>query len=437
MSRPPERNDEPLLRQFTGLGIWLLVINGMIGAGIFGMPAEAARLTGAFSPVVFVFCGLLIGTVMLCFGEVASYFRTTGGPILYTRTAFGPLVGFQTGWALYVARLTAFAANINLLVSSVAYFWEPADGGAARLLLLFAICAGLTWVNVIGAKQAMHSVGALTVLKFLPLLLLVGFGITHLEPGTFRATADSVPGYSDFGAAALLVMYAYVGFESALIPAGETRDPGRAMPLALFWALGIVTVLYVLVQAVSVAALPDLAESTRPLVDVGAVLLGPAGAVLLTAGVVVSVGGNVAGTMISAPRMSYALAREGSLPAWFGAVHPGFRTPHLSVVFFGAAAFLLAIYGSFAWLAGMSALTRVLIYLLCIGAIPTLRRRYGDSPARMNLPGGYAIPALAAGLCLWLLAQVEPRAFLVTAAFLAVGAALYALSRHGPSSRMG
>jgi amino acid transporter len=188
-------------------------------------------------------------------------------------------------------------------------------------------------------------------------------------------------------------------------------------------------VLYALVQAVAVAVLPDLAESERALVDVAAVLFGPAGAVLLTAGVVVSVGGNIASTMVTAPRLTYSLARGGSLPGWLGEVHPTYRTPAKSIIFFSVLAFALAVYGSFVWLAAMSALVRVLIYMACIGAMPRLRRHFGDVPGSFRLPGGWAVPAGAFIVSGLLLIRVEVEAVLVTAAFLAVAAALYWLMR--------
>lgn len=430
----PNPQEEPLLRQFTWFGIWLLVVNGMIGAGIFGLPGEAARLTGAFSPFLFVFCGVLIGTVMVSLGEVASHFRNTGGPILYLRTAFGPLAGFETGWALYLGRLTAFAANLNLLVSSVAYFHEPIGSGSIRILLMAAICAALTWVNAIGARGAMRSVFVLTILKFLPLLILVGFGITYLTQDLF-APADVAPGLGEFGTAALVVIYAFVGFESALVPAGETREPDRAMRRALWWGLVIVTILYALIQAVSLSVLPDLASSERPLVDVGAVLLGPVGAMIVGIGVVVSVGGNAASSVFSAPRITYAMGRDGTLPAYFGAVHPEWKTPHISVLIYGAGGFILAIYGSFIWLAAMSAVTRLLIYVASIAALPVIRRQLGEKAARIALPGGYAIPVVAVALSLWLLAHASLEAFLVTGGFLALGAVLYWISVRNRGTR--
>jgi amino acid transporter len=397
----------------------------MVGAGIFGVPAGAAALTGIYSPLVFLGCGFLLTAVVLCFAELASYFRGTGGPIVYLRTAFGPLAGFQAGWAFYIARLTAFAANMNLLVASIAYFWRPAEGGAARVFLLGFIVLLLAAPNVAGTRHGMRSLGVLTVLKLLPLLAVVAVGLAWLDPAVFPVARATLPDYTSIGTAALLVIYAFVGWESAVVPAGETRNPARDMPRALLLAMLVVTVLYVLVQAVAIAVLPDLAESERALVDVGAALFGPPGAVLLTIAVVMSVGGNLAGTMITAPRLTYALARDGSLPVWFGEVHPATRTPARSIVFFSVLAFLLGVYGSFVWLAAMSALVRVLIYMACIGAMPRLRRHFSHVPGRFHVPGGWVTPAGAFCVSGLLLLQVGLDAVLVTALFLFAGALLY------------
>lgn len=423
------RDDEPLSRQFTVVALWLLVINGIIGAGIFGIPSRAAQLLGEYSPLGFVLCGLLMAPIMLCFGEVSSYFRGTGGPILYTGTAFGRMVGFQTGWTFYVARMMAFAANINLLVSTLGYFIPGTGQGAARLFLLFVICGALTWVNVIGARQAMRSLGILTLLKLLPLVVVIAAAF-WLLPGSLLPQPQHVaPELAQWGTALIVLVYAFVGFESGLVPAAEARDPQRDMPRALIWALVVATLLYGLVQAVAVAVLPDLAASTRPLVDVAEVLMGPVGAALVMGAIVASVGGNVAGAMLSTPRASYMLARDGCLPAWFGMVHPRYNTPSRSVLFFGVASFALAAYGSFVWLASMSVLSRLLIYLLCIGAIPRLRSRFGEMAGRFHLPGGYLIPVLGMAVCVWLLLQVSLDAVLSTSVFLAVGSVLYLLAR--------
>ena len=430
----PPRDDEPLLRQLSVAGIWLLAVNGMVGAGIFGVPAGAAALTGSFSPLVFLACGFLLTAVVLCFAELASYFRGTGGPILYLRTAFGPMAGFQAGWAFYIARATAFAANLNLMIAALAYFWAPAEGGAARVFLIGLVVLLLAAPNIAGTRHGMRALGLLTVLKFLPLLALAAFGLGHLSPAAFTISATEWPAYRDFGTAALLVIYAFVGWESAVVPGGEARNPARDMPRALILAMVMVTGLYVVIQAVAVAVLPDLGTSERPLVEVGAVLFGPLGAVAFTAAVVVSVWGNLAAGMVTAPRLTYALAREGSLPRLLGEVHPRMRTPLNSIVLYSVLVFVLAVYGSFVWLAAMSALVRVLIYMACIGAMPRLRRRFGGQPGSFTVPGGWITAVGAFVVSGALLLQVRPSAVLVTAGFLAAGAVVYWASRRRTAS---
>jgi amino acid transporter len=408
------------------IALWLLAINGMIGAGIFGVPAAAQSLAGDFSPWLFMLCALLIAPILLCFAELASAFRGTGGPVLYAQTAFGPFVGFQAGWAFYVARLTAFAANLNLLVVSIGFFWPAASAPLLRMALLALVSAAMVWVNIVGARAAMASLGGLTALKLLPLLGLALYGASQIDASALSSVAKPPPA-SELGAALLLVIYAFVGFESSVVPAGEARDPQRDMPRALLWALFVAASLYALIQLGAQAVLPDLASTERPLLAAGEALLGPAGAVLVAIGILTSVGGNLLGSMFSTARISYRLSLDGQLPGWFGRVHPRHLTPANSVLCYGMAAFLLAASGSFVWLAVLSVLTRLLLYLSCIAAMPAVRRQAGAAQ-NFRLRGGWLIPLLAVLVCLGLLSQVDWRSVLATAALLAVGSVLYAFA---------
>jgi amino acid transporter len=429
LSREPIQTSEPLRREISRLAIAALAINGLIGAGIFGLPSEAARLTGAFSPVMFLICGLLMSAIVLSFGQAASYFQGTGGPILYTQEAFGSLVGFQTGWVLYIGRATSVAANSNLFASYVANLVEGADRGPARVAVIFGICAGFTALNIVGVRQGVGSVMAITVLKLLPLAIFIVVGLSFVTPGAFAGAA--VPSYANFGEAVLLLFYAFIGFEGALIPAGEARNPRRDIPRALFLSAGVTAALYFLIQTVSVAVLPDLATAQRPLAAAAGVMMGPAGATLITIGAIVSILGNTASSMVTAPRMTYALARDRGLPPLFAAVHERYRTPHWSIVIYGTLSFALAVSGTFSWLAGMSSLARILGYGACVAALPRLQRKFGMSEHALRLPGGFAIPAIALVICAWLLTQVQLDALLVTAGFLFAGALLFAHGRRG------
>jgi amino acid transporter len=419
---------EKLPRSLGVWGIWVLAVNGLIGAGIFGLPSIAARFTGVYSPLIFVLCAFLILPIVLCFAELASYFRSTGGPIRYSTEAFGPFIGFQSGWLYYMARVGAFAANSALLVDNVGYFWPVTMSGGGRVFTLALVCGGLTFINIIGSVKAVRSLTMLTVLKLTVLVLLVGVGSGYLGLDVVPRFGGAVPTVSDIGAAALLLTYAYGGFEYAVIPAGEARNPARDMPLALLLALGVVALLYVLIQMVSLAAVPNIAESTAPLLDTANALIGPVGAMVLVIGVIASVGGNLVAGVFSTPRITYMLSLDGSLPRWFGVVDKKFRTPANSIVFFGLLSFSLAVFGSFIWLVATAVFSRLLVYMLTCGALPKLRKRYADKRGFV-LPGGYLIPSLGIGASIWLTLQVSRESLILTVLLIAVGAVLYVIAR--------
>ncbi|MGP9799467.1 APC family permease [Rheinheimera sp. NSM] len=424
-------SERSLPRHLGLFGLWLLVVNGLIGAGIFGLPGGAAKLAGEYSPLIYLFCALLILPILLCMAELASYFRGSGGPVRYGTAAFGPFIGFQAGWLYYIARLVSFAANTALLVDSIGYFWPAASAGLPRVVLLSAIVAGLTLVNVLGSVRAMRSLALLTLVKFAVLLLLVIAGASLLGSGLLPAfnplTVLSSP--YDIGGATLLLIYAFVGFESVVVPAGEAKNPARDMPRALIFGLLMVTLLYIGIQLVSVAAVPDIAGSASPLLDVAASLFGQAGSFLLMLGVVASVAANLLGAIFSTPRASFALAEDGSLPRWFAAVQPRFLTPANSIMFFGALALLLTLYGSFLWLAAATVVSRLLLYGLTCAAVPLLRPKLANADSFV-LPLGYLFPLLGIAACVWLALQVSWSAILATSLFVLLGSALYFLARH-------
>lgn len=416
--------EEKLPRNLGLWGIWMLVVNGLIGAGIFGLPSGAAALAGEYSVLVYAFCALLILPIILCFAELGSYFRGTGGPIRYGTLAFGPFVGFQGGWLYYLARLISFSANTVLLTDSIAYFIEGAGTGTGRIISLAVICVALSVINVLGSVESIRSMTLFTVIKFAVLILLPLGGFILLGSEVIPSFDSPIPPSGDLGAAALLLIYAFVGFEGAVVPAGEAKRPERDMPLGLLLGLAVVAVLYMLIQLVSQAAIPDLANSKTPLLDVSASLFGPTGAIVLMIGVAASVLANLVSSMFSATRVTYALSLEKSLPRWFGEVHSRFLTPANSVVFFGVAAFLLAAFGSFTVLAAMTVLSRLFLYGMSCAAIPKLRPQFRGE-GRFILKGGYVIPVLGIGACLWLMLQVSSQSIWMTAIFVGIGSLLF------------
>jgi len=419
-----------LERAIGGFGFGVINLNSVIGAGIFGLPAAAAALSGAFSPWLFVLSGILVLTVVLSFAEAASMFKKSGGALTYASHAYGPFVGFQTGWLAYLSRVAAMGANTNLLVTYASWFWAPLDGQPWRSAALVVIFTSLTWLNVLGVRNSVALLYAFTALKLLPLSLLILFGLGKIDLGMLMGA--EAPDIGELGEGILLVLYAYVGFEGTVVTAGEGKNPRRDLPKALISTILIIGAIYIAVQLVAMSTMPNLAESDRALADVAAIMFGPVGAVILTLGAVFSIGGNLHSSLLSAPRMTFALGRDGSLPAWFARVHPRYHTPHLSIWFYGSICLLMALTGTFVWLAVISTLVRLLTYMICISALPRLHRTIEPHANQFRLPGGLLIPGIAMLLCLWLITHASLHAWLATGAFFAVGTVLYFLSAHKP-----
>jgi amino acid transporter len=294
-------------------------------------------------------------------------------------------------------------------------------------MLITAMIMGLTWANVTGVRKSVGIIYLFTVLKLLPLSLLILFGLGKIDLQMLGGAA--LPEFGELGEALLVVLYAYVGFEGTMVAAGEGRSPRRDVPRAVVSTIVFTGVMYLLIQAVSVSALPGLAESETALADVAAVLMGAFGATLLTLGAVFSILGNLQSTYVSAPRMTFALARDGSLPFFLARVHDRYRTPHISLWFYGIFCVILGLSGSFVWLAVISTLTRLLTYIVCIVALPRLEKTTEPVEDQFTLPGGLLIPAVALLLCLWLISFASLAAWLTTLGLMAFGTLLYAMSR--------
>jgi amino acid transporter len=278
----------------------------------------------------------------------------------------------------------------------------------------------------------MGAILAISVSKFVPLLVFVFVGMTFVRPEMFAGA--ELPSLGTLGEAALLVFYAFVGFEGALIPAGESKDPRRDVPRALLATALLGTLLYFGIQVVSVALTPDLANSTRPLADAAGVFMGSFGVAMLSFGAMASILGNLASSVLAAPRMTYALAREGSLPSLLGAVHTRFQTPYISILLFLALGVSLGLAGTFTQLAVMSSLARLVGYAASLAALPRLKARFGGEATALHLPGGLAIPAAGLVICVWLMLQVQWEAVWKTAVLIAFGSVLYLMARRAPAA---
>lgn len=411
-----DKSGDDLLRRDIGLfGSAFLAFNGVVGAGIFALPETLYSQFGAFSPWLFPLFGLLVLLVALPFARVASHFPVSGGPVVYA-AAFGPMVSFQAGWIYYVARVTALAANSNVLITYLAALWPSLSSGFARASAIALVCGLLTALNVVGVKRAVRALDVFTVLKAAPLILMAVVGLV-LAGGSFEA--PEAPPLTELEAAALLILYAFVGFENSVLPAGETANAPQTIPRALIATIIATAGLYFLVQLSYVAVMEPGVAGDAPLVSFGEALMGPAGGLLLTAAAVFSLLGNVGAGMTAATRASFALARDRLLPSWFGEVSERFHTPVNSVLFMGGAVLLLAITGSFVWLAVVSTLARLFVYALGIAALPRLERR----------PITYVMVALGLAICVWAALQSGWAAWRTLLVLVAAGTVLYLATR--------
>ncbi len=421
----PTDNQTSLRRDIGFFGASFLVLNAMIGAGIFALPGKVAVNAGLLSPWLFLVVGVLFLSVVLTFAELASYYDRTGGPVLYATEAFGPLAGFSTGWVIYLARMTAFAANANVMATYLASLSDFFAGDVPRAVIITAVTVGLTWANVLGVRDGVRTMGVFTFLKVTPLILMVLIGMQHVTGATLLPGGPFL--VDELGGTTLLLIYAYVGFETIAVTAGETSQPRKTLPKALVGSVIGTGLLYFVIVLVFVSVISADQYAAATLVDVGRSLAGPAGALAITLAAVFSIGGNLAGSMLAAPRLIFSLAENGLLPKWFGHIHPRYATPDRSILVMGGMALVLALTGSFVKLAIASSVARLLGYIICIAALPAIRRK-ADEEVRskaFHLKGGYTIPAIGLVICLWLLAQSKQESWIAVSILISIGVALY------------
>jgi len=402
-----------------------LVVNIIIGAGIFGLPARAFALAGVYSLAAYVVCAVPIFLIVLCFAEVGSRFKETGGLYLYARTAFGPLVGFEIGWLAWLTRVTAFGGLCNLFVDYLAYFIPAVASGVGRSLAITIVLLVLAGVNVAGVRVASTVGNVFTVGKLLPLIVLIVLGFFFVN--TENYSAGVVPTYSSFSLSVLLLVFAFTGFEVATIPAGESRDPRRHLPFALVAGTSIAVVLYVALQAICIGTVPNLATSQRPLADAGGYIMGSAGAAFISFGALISIAGTMNAIMLTGPRLLFAMAENGQLPRIASATHARFITPHIAILFSAAMMLLLTLSGTFISLATISTVIRLTTYASTCAALQVLRRRRGNDAGLFVLPFGQVISTAALLLIVWLLSSSAWSEVIKTLLAALAGLLLYAV----------
>lgn len=414
-------------RLVRAIGRWdftALVVNGVIGSGIFGLPAVLAGLVGEWSPIAYVLAGVGMLAIVLCHAEVASRFTEAGGPYLYAREAFGPFVGVQAGWLSFCIRVTSMGANLNIFTDYLAQILPAIGQGRGRIVTLVVVTAIVAAINVAGVRAGARTVDLFVVAKVLPLLFLVLLGLPRFRAEVLASQRVADP---DWTQAILLLVFAYGGFEAALAPASEMKDPRRDAGFALLAGMGLVAVVYMLVQVAVVGVLPNAARFPAPVAATFGVLMGPAGVTLGSLAAMLSTYAWTLGSTLNSPRIVYSMGKRGELPAVFARVHPRFRTPHVAILVYAAAGLGFAAYGSFAANATLAAIVRLVTYGLVAAGLLVFRRRALEPPA-FRLPLAGIVAPVALVFCGWLLStRTFTQAWLLLA-MMAVGAALWLAS---------
>ncbi|CAN5131452.1 APC family permease [soil metagenome] len=412
------------------IGTWGLaagIVNVTIGGGIFRLPAGVAATLGAAAPLAYLVCAAAMGLIVLCFAEAGSRVSMTGGPYAYVETAFGPFVGALAGMLLWV--------GVTLALSAVASFFADALGAMIPSLPAWGKRAGLIGTLVLLAGANALGVGLVarfntvaTVAKLAPLVVLIVVGLFTMRAENLQWT--HTPSTGEVSRASVLLLFAFLGVETALVPSGEVIDPARTVPRAILAAMIVITVLYVIIQVVAQGLLgASLATDKTPLASAAAVALGPAGRTMILVGSVVSMFGYVSGMMLAVPRMLFALARDGFLPRVVATTHPVRGTPNVAIAIQTVIVALLAVYGFFEVLAIAANVAVLLVYGACALAVLELRRRdvrTGGIPFR--IPAGRVVPLAALAVIVLMLSSVQRNEWLAALAVVVTASVVYAVT---------
>ena len=396
----------------------------MIGAGIFALPAKVFALSGVYSLLAFVVCALVMIVFIMVFSEVSSRFDQTGGPYVYVFSAFGSVPAFVIGWLLMLTRLFSYATLINLLIIYLSYFSNFFTDAIVRIAMIIIITLIITYFNWIGVKNTARVSNILTVGKLIPLAIFIVVGLFFIDPDLLQW--GSPPLRTEFSGSALLLIFAFGGFEAGLVNSGEIENPKRNLPFALITAAAVITIFYLFIQLVCIGTLPELAESDKPLADAAAGFSGYWGGVFITIGAVISILGTLNVQILSGSRLPYALSLEDQLPAVFSKVHPKFATPWFSILFFSFLVASVAMIWSFMSSLAVSVIARLIMYGLVCASLIQLRRS-NSQPAPFKVPFGNILAIIGILATLWLLSGTQYEEIKDTFLWVGLGMGIYGL----------
>lgn len=422
-----EKTDEGLKRVVGVSGLALTIVGFTIGAGIFALPAIVGIELGAFAVFGYIFCGIMLAAIMLCYAEIGSRVTSAGGSYAYVETAFGDFAGFVIGWIYFFGwSILSDAALMNIIADSMSAIFPVFLNPWLRGLFFFVLLGFMVVINIWGAKQGVAVVKLITIIKLLPLLGIIIFGLARIEPSNLHW--EQLPAISTFGNSVLVLFFAFAGFESALGVSGEIKNPKRTVPLGILLGGVLVLIVYLLLQAVTQGILGSQMAvfKNAPLAAVAEKMVGPIGGTLLLLTAAISCFGSVSADVLNTPRVLFASANDGLFPKFLGKVHPKFATPYWAIISFGGLIFILSVAGGFKQLAILASAAILLIYLSVILATLKLRLKKQEADEKtFRAPGGLIFPIIAIATIIWLLTSLSKWEILSTLIFIAVVCVIY------------
>ncbi|MDB4883914.1 MAG: amino acid permease [Gemmatimonadetes bacterium] len=427
--------DRKLARVIGTWGLAAGIVNVTIGGGIFRLPAGVAAAVGPAAPLAYLACTVAMGLIVICFADAGSRVSMTGGPYAYVETAFGPFVGFVAGALLWVGITLALSAVSTFFADSLLAL-VPALGATGRRVALVVVLIVLAAANARGVAGVTRFNALATAAKLLPLLILIAVGLFRMHAGNLEWTG--APTGASVSRASVLLVFAFLGVESALVPSGEIHDPSRTVPRAIFLAMAVDAVVYVLIQIVAQGVLGSaLPGDPTPLATAAGIAIGPAGRTMILAGSAVSMFAYVSGMTLAVPRMLFAFGRDGFLPRALASVHPTHRTPHVAIAVQTIVVAALALFANFEVLAVAANVTVLIVYAACCLAAAELQRRDvrgGGIPFQVR--GGRVAPWLAVGVIGWLLWGLHAEEWRAAGLVIVAAAIVYAVTQSSRRARV-
>ena len=399
--------------KFSFSGATLYGINAVIGSGIFLLPQKIYKGLGPASLAVMLGTALLVILLAVCLAETAGYFNKNGGAFQYSKAAFGDFIGFNVGflgWVVTIIAWSAMAAGFARLFVITFPAFTPYE-----LVLSITLIVLLSLMNIAGLKTSKFFTLAATVAKLIPIIAFAACAIFFIkggiDKGNFTPFLQLEPGTNVMTAianTAVYIFYGFIGFETMSIVAGEMRNPEKNVPRAILGSISIVSVLYMLIIAGTIAMLGNhIMKTDASVQDAFVAMIGPAGAWIVSIGALISIAGLNIGESIMVPRYGAAIADEGLLPKKISETNSK-NAPVVAIIISGACAIALLFSGKFEELATLSVVFRFFQYIPTALAVLKLRKMYPEKKVVFRVPFGPIIPILAVVVSLVMIVADNP-----------------------------